>query len=121
MAARLHRYDLTESLNKAGINPDYVDRVLYAWGHGDEGYAEWEGGFILSLKDGRYVYVWGWCDTSGWGCQDGGGVIPFNHQPTIAEVVEATAKHDEAPHAADPSAWEEGSVVMQRWLEEDED
>ncbi len=25
----------------------------------------------LRLKDGRYGYVEGWADTSGWGCQDG--------------------------------------------------
>ena len=32
----------------------------------------WTGGFVLKLKDGRFAYLTGWCDYTGWGCQDGG-------------------------------------------------
>lgn len=37
----------------------------------DGDYAEWEGQLLARLKDGRYIFVGGWCDTTGWGCQDG--------------------------------------------------
>jgi hypothetical protein len=28
--------------------------------------------WILEMKDKSYMWVSGWCDYSGWGCQDGG-------------------------------------------------
>ena len=67
-------YDFTESLGRAGIALADIERVWAAWGHSPEDYGSWEGGFLLAMKDGRVAYVWGWCDTTGWGCQDGGGV-----------------------------------------------
>jgi hypothetical protein len=67
-------YDFTESLNRAGIKEHAVKRAIAAWGRSTEGWGEWEGGFIVELKDGRFAYIWGWCDTSGWGCQDGASV-----------------------------------------------
>ena len=65
-------YDFTESLSQVRreLGTAKVVRVVKAWGeHGD--YAEWRGGFVMKLDDGRYCYLEGWCDTSGWGCQDG--------------------------------------------------
>lgn len=63
-------YDFHETLAGAGITREDVKHVHAAWG--DQGdYSEWSGGFLLELKDGRWAYLTGWCDTTGWGCQDG--------------------------------------------------
>jgi hypothetical protein len=70
-------YDLSESLDiarsreGANISREDIETVHYAWGYSPEGYGSWEGGFILELKDGRFATLTGWCDTTGWGCQDG--------------------------------------------------
>lgn len=64
-------YDFSESVAQAdGFGLDDIKECIAAWGyHGD--YAEWHGGFLLRLNDGRLAYIEGWCDTTGWGCQDG--------------------------------------------------
>ena len=73
MAGTYSAYDFTETVNhyESPFNEKQVDKVLFAYGQSNEGYGEWSGGFILRLKDGRTVMLTGWCDTSGWGCQDG--------------------------------------------------
>lgn len=64
-------YDFSESVSGAeGFGRDDIESVLAAWGRNGD-YAEWSGGFLLKLKDGRVAYIEGWCDTTGWGCQDG--------------------------------------------------
>jgi hypothetical protein len=63
-------YDFAETLNGQQIAPEQVAKVHAAWGISGD-YAEWSGGFIIELKDGRFAYISGWCDTTGWGCQDG--------------------------------------------------
>lgn len=60
-------YDFTETLP---FPREDVAHVEAAWGVcGD--CSEWEGGFVVRLKDGKRFYISGWCDTTGWGCQDG--------------------------------------------------
>lgn len=63
--------DLSESLSGANLRREDIETVHYAWGYSPEGYGSWTGGFILELKDGRFAKLTGWCDTTGWGCQDG--------------------------------------------------
>lgn len=63
--------DLTESLRSANFDVTLLEQVVRAWGRSPEGYGSWEGGFVLKLCDGRFAYLSGWCDTTGWGCQDG--------------------------------------------------
>ena len=64
-------YDFTESLDRGfeSKDPKPVSFVK-AWGR-QGNCAEWEGGFVLRFGDGTYAYLSGWCDTTGWGCQDG--------------------------------------------------
>ena len=53
-----------------------VTACLAAWGEAGD-MAEWSGGFLLGLTGERSAYLTGWCDATGWGCQDGiqAGVI----------------------------------------------
>lgn len=84
-------FDFTESLNRVNIPIEDITFVLYAWGkQGD--FAEWSGGFVMKLDDGRYCIVTGWCDTTGWGCQDGANVEYFDTQPPPPEE-----DHDDSP------------------------
>lgn len=69
--------DFRESLNRLdeacggnAFRRADVAGCIAAWGvTGDIN--EWHGGFLMMLKDGRVGYLSGWCDTTGWGCQDG--------------------------------------------------
>ena len=77
-------YDFTESLDRVGIALSSVVSVLAAWGRSRESCGDWEGGFLVHLADGRFAYLSGWCDTSGWGCQDAAEVMFFQGQPDLA-------------------------------------
>ena len=84
-------YDFSESLS--GIDPDTIEVVLAAWGNVDtedaccdECGGEWSGGFLLKFKEDqphRYAYITGWCDYTGWGCQDGTSVDYFETLPDL--------------------------------------
>jgi len=91
-------FDFTESLRVAGVELHQVEKVLYGWGNVDEQGkccnecgGEWSGGFIFRMKDGRVGKVTGWCDYTGWGCQDGADV----------EWIKAGAGLPEIPMGAD--------------------
>lgn len=77
-------YDFDETLERVGIKPGEVERVTAGWGRSPDGYGDWEGGFVLLLKDGTWVLVSGWCDTSGWGCQDGADCLRSTEEPQPA-------------------------------------
>jgi hypothetical protein len=84
-------YDFSESLDRVGIDRKSVARVVAAWGFSGD-YGEWEGGFVMEMTDGRFAYVWGWCDTSGWGCQDGAEVEWSDALPEL-KIKRATPQH----------------------------
>lgn len=71
-------YDFDETLRGTSIERTDIKRVVAAHGVTEAGCCdacggEWSGGFLLEMKDGKFVYVHGWCDYTGWGCQDGTG------------------------------------------------
>jgi hypothetical protein len=87
-------YDFTESISRVGLDRAAIERVVAAWGSGDgqgedaghcrwaeDGVTDWSGGFLMRLRDGRYAYLTGWCDYTGWGCQDGARVEYFDAEP----------------------------------------
>lgn len=79
-------YDFSESIAQAeGFAMADIDSALAAWGENGD-YAEWSGGFLLRLKDGRFAYVEGWCDTTGWGCQDGVETRLFDAEPELTDL-----------------------------------
>lgn len=75
--------DLSESLSRAtDLDRSKIEECVAAYGRSGD-FAEWEGGFIFKMSDGSYVHLIGWCDTTGWGCQDG---IELNTLITPAEI-----------------------------------
>lgn len=69
------------------IDPSKVVRVVAAWGECGDG-NEWSGGFLLELSNGRFAYIYGWCDYTGWGCQDGATVKYFDAKPELSALPE---------------------------------
>jgi hypothetical protein len=114
-------YDFSESL-KQTIGYESVDSVLAAWGHGtgmgedagkgwsEGGATEWSGGFLLRLKDGRFAYLCGWCDYTGWGCQDGAEVKYFDEQPALKDLDADAVEFDR---------WDLEPADLNRWLQSD--
>lgn len=113
--------DFSESLERVGIKPTDVETVIAAWGGGDgmgtdsghgwsaDGVTEWSGGFLFRLKDGRTAYLQGWCDYTGWGCQDGAEVQWLDVVPALSEIKPrelSTAPHD----------WDEAPADLNKWL-----
>ncbi len=108
--------DFSESLKRVGIDATGIDSVIAAWGRGEgqgedsgrgwseDGVTEWAGGFLFKLKDGRYAYVSGWCDYTGWGCQDGAEAVFFDALPQLVVLDTETRDWDEAP------------IDLNRWL-----
>lgn len=104
-------YDFSQSIEGQGIDRETIARVVAA--HGvteasccDDCGGEWSGGFLLAMKDGLFAYVTGWCDYTGWGCQDGTSVTWFNAEPAMAEIYEG-----------DPEHWETTLPDLQRFIE----
>lgn len=89
-------YDFAESLRSVGLEPGTVKNVIAAWGENGD-YSEWTGGFLFQLMaDGRFAYLSGWCDTTGWGCQDGAEIEYFDTEP-IPEELELGKNWDKFP------------------------
>ena len=65
---------------KITLSRSEIGFVIMAWGYGegmgrdaghmrfaDTSASDWHGGFLCYLKDGRFAYITGWCDYTGWG------------------------------------------------------
>jgi len=83
--------DFSESIRELAVTE--IESVLAAWGNVDnegkccdECGGEWSGGFLLKMKDGRFAYVTGWCDYTGWGCQDGVETTFYATQPDLKSL-----------------------------------
>lgn len=103
-------YDFDETLKGTGIERTDIKRVVAAYGVTEAGCCdscggEWNGGFLLEMKSGKFVYVHGWCDYTGWGCQDGTGRQDFDTEPTDLQALEKT-EH-----------WETTLPDLQRYIE----
>lgn len=101
-------YDFTESMDRSTIVPDLIESVVAAWGSSEEGYGQWSGGFIMKLKDGRFAYLTGWCDTTGWGCQDGASISYFESCPDYKTFKEE--------YSEDLIEWDEAPADLNKWL-----
>lgn len=103
--------DFKESMDRTTITPDQIDSVIAAWGESNEGYAEWSGGFVMKLKNGHYAYLSGWCDTTGWGCQDGATLVQYDTLPDYESF-----KNNE--WKAELIKWDTAPADINTWLSE---
>ena len=106
------RHDFSESMDRATITPEHIAKVIAAWGESD---GEWSGGFVLALKDGRFAYLTGWCDTTGWGCRDGASIAYFASCPAYQGFTQDDDNSNAGPSAI---AWDEAPADLNRWLDE---
>jgi hypothetical protein len=118
-------FDFKETLNITGHDPQCIESVRWGFGHSPEGGGSWEGGFVFrtdprkDLSVMTWVFVFGWCDYTGWGCQDGAWSVEYNHPPSRQELEQAWKKEwygDLPPHEhwdfmpADLNRWVKGEV-----------
>lgn len=106
-------YDFAESVNHYGLSgfePSEIVRVIAAWGNG--GPTDWRGGFLLAMRDGRFAYVEGWNDYSGWGCQDGVEVRWFDTEPDRKALFDGYESWQDRPES-----WDEAPADLNLWLE----
>ena len=96
------------------IDPKTVKHVHAAWGYSPEGYGSWSGGFLLELTDGRFAYLTGWCDTTGWGCQDGSQVTFFDAKPALELLDKPTTKEPYDNEA--PGEWDIDPADLNKWI-----
>ncbi len=115
--------DFSESLRRVDeFDKKHITRVLAGWGHGtgmgtDTGHgwstesaSDWQGGWLLEMNDGRFVYLSGWCDYTGWGCQDGVNVQWFDSRPDLESL---RAKGDDWPQL---EAWDIEPADLNRFI-----
>lgn len=100
--------DFDETLKGTNIERTDIQRVVAAYGVTEEACCndcggEWSGGFLLEMKTGKFAYVHGWCDYTGWGCQDGTGREDFDSLPDL-QTLQATE-------------WETTLPDLQRYIE----
>ena len=86
-----------------------VTTVVAAWGEAGD-YSEWSGGFLL-FTGHRYFYVTGWCDTTGWGCQDGIEVTEYWRKPDLKNLEK---KH----HDGECKEWDHLPEDLNKYLKE---
>lgn len=65
--------DLHECLGHRDLVKQFQDEGPIAMIHKGHGYADsesgtdWSGGFVIEFQSGRWGYLSGWCDYTGWG------------------------------------------------------
>lgn len=84
-------YDFVETLKGTSTEREDVKRVVAGFGVTDAGCCddcggEWSGGFLLEMKSGKFVLLTGWCDYTGWGCQDGTERTEYDTEPDLKAI-----------------------------------
>jgi hypothetical protein len=96
-------YDFTESLSRESIEREDIKRVVAAFG-GPVEWDGWSGGFLMEMKSGKFLYLTGWCDYTGWGCQDGTSKTEYETLPALADL---KAEYE----------WEEDPADLNRYVQ----
>jgi hypothetical protein len=105
--------DFTESLARVPLERSSIARVSRAVGCSPEDFGSWEGGFVLELRARRWAFLFGWCDTTGWGCQDGAYLAFFRDEPTIEQLEVAWLAKMSSQM---PRDWAEDPIDLNLWL-----
>lgn len=106
--------DAYYSIDRAGIRKDDIAECVAAWGDNSDGWASWTGGFLFRMKDNTFAYLTGWCDTTGWGCQDGASVFTHERRPSIDVLRSQSGDATERELAR--MEWDEAPADINRWL-----
>ncbi len=101
--------DFAESLQRVKL-PSPPFEVIRSWGEGYQPGQEWSGGFVMKLADGTFAYLSGWCDYTGWGCQDGAHITL---SPTIEGLDIGSNLHQQPPSE---SSWDESPSDLNKWI-----
>lgn len=83
--SRLNDYDLKQIMEYENVKKEDVKEVL-ACIFGENDGPGWH--YILEMKDGSYIYLTGWCDYTGWGCQDGSSSVKGKTLDDIMDLVQ---------------------------------
>ena len=104
--------DFSESMKCESITPNKIKSVVAAWGNVNKDGAccdacggEWAGGFLLQLVGGGYAYLSGWCDYTGWGCQDGSFIEHYDTKPNLEDLEKFTI-----------DKWDMNPSDLNKWL-----
>lgn len=105
-------YDFDETLKGCSVERTDIKRVVAAYGVTEAGCCddcggEWSGGFLLEMKTGKFLFLSGWCDYTGWGCQDGTEKQEFDTEPALDTLDQGYSKKD----------WETTLPDLQRYIE----
>ncbi len=122
--------DFVATVLHCPIGKDKMKKVLWAWGHTNGSSKENSGsellfGAIVELKDGKVLYICGWNDYTGWGCQDNvrlyfdsswfvsqaGNFSEFMKKEIIKNFEKIDKYFD-----FDTVEWEKEPVDLNRWL-----
>lgn len=103
-------YDLSESVSRSSVHREDIKHVAASWGDGPGG-SDWTGGFLMEMKDGRWLYLTGWCDYTGWGCQDGIAEHFFTDRPELPDLEKLSDEY-----SAKPEEWDMNPVDLNRWI-----
>lgn len=109
------RYDFSETLGRASLSPA-PKSVIAAWGISPEGWGSWSGGFLLELENNTVVYLEGWCDTTGWGCQDGVRDFAFDSVSSFENWVNSRSKEDRPYDYVEYILWDRWPPDLNLWI-----
>jgi hypothetical protein len=79
------QWDIEYASGVAGLNYEDVKEVVHVWAVSPEGWGSMDIELVLALKDGRFAYFSAWCDTTGWGCQEGASQITYG--TSVVELI----------------------------------
>lgn len=104
-------YDFDETIKGCGVERTDIKRIAAAYGVTEAGCCddcggEWSGGFLMELNTGKFVLLSGWCDYTGWGCQDGTARMDFDTEPVLSEI-----------KGHETTEWETTLPDLQRYIE----
>lgn len=124
--------DFSESLSRSYIEPNKVAQVVAAWGWGngqgakdqkdkkfDDGYgvSDWAGGFLLKMVRGDHIYLSGWCDYTGWGCQDGIEIEYLGYNKPDFKHLGGSDRSAETDRPIPKEEWDLEPIDLNNWLQ----
>ena len=80
MSDERHEDELKSAMHHntgTGRNFEDISRVLASWYVPPESYDDRNGVWLVEFNDGQRVAFFGWHDSSGWDCQSGLDLLPF--------------------------------------------